>query len=158
MTDKIFSLKGKSYTFLLIFAWCLTFAVMAVIFSFSAQNSAASDEVSEGLLTRILQFLPFEISNRFLRKLAHFSEYALLGAVSFCAVSLTRRKPAYFSPLLFSALYAATDEIHQLFVPGRSGRAFDVLIDSSGAAAGIIFAVLLFAVIDLTVKKIGERC
>lgn len=153
MTDKIFSLKGKSYVTLTLLAWGLTIAVMAVIFSFSAQNSAASDEISEGLLSKILEILPFTISNFVLRKLAHFSEYALLGAVSLCAISLTRRKPAYFSALIFSSVYAATDEIHQLFIPGRSGRAFDVLIDSSGAAAGIIFIVVLFAVINALVRK-----
>ena len=37
-------------------------------------------------------------------------------------------------------LYAASDEIHQLFVPGRSGQLRDVLLDSDGVAAGILLA------------------
>ena len=37
-------------------------------------------------------------------------------------------------------LYAASDEIHQLFVPGRSGQLRDVFLDSAGVAAGILLA------------------
>ena len=39
--------------------------------------------------------------------------------------------------MLTAALYAATDEVHQLFVPGRSGQVSDVLLDSAGAIAGL---------------------
>ena len=43
-----------------------------------------------------------------------------------------------------TAVYAATDEIHQLFVPGRAGRFSDVCIDSAGAlAGGIVFALFV---------------
>ena len=40
-------------------------------------------------------------------------------------------------------LYAASDEIHQLFVPGRSGQLRDVLLDSAGVAAGILLAWMI---------------
>ena len=40
-------------------------------------------------------------------------------------------------PWLIAALYAASDEIHQLFVPGRSGQLSDVILDSAGALAGV---------------------
>ena len=40
-------------------------------------------------------------------------------------------------PWLIAAGYAATDEFHQLFVPGRSGQISDVLLDSAGALAGV---------------------
>lgn len=43
-----------------------------------------------------------------------------------------------FVPWLLAVLYAATDEIHQTFVPGRSGRVTDVLIDAAGAAVGVL--------------------
>ena len=42
-----------------------------------------------------------------------------------------------FLPWLIAALYAASDEIHQLFVPGRSGQLSDVILDSAGALAGV---------------------
>ena len=41
-----------------------------------------------------------------------------------------------------STAYAATDEFHQIFVPGRAGMVTDVMIDSSGALAGILLAAL----------------
>lgn len=44
---------------------------------------------------------------------------------------------------VFSCIYASSDEIHQLFVPGRAGQVRDVLIDTSGAVAGILLAILI---------------
>ena len=46
--------------------------------------------------------------------------------------------------LLICFLYACSDEIHQLFVPGRSGEARDVLIDTLGACLGVSFYYLVF--------------
>jgi VanZ family protein len=67
-----------------------------------------------------------------LRKVGHFLEYAVLGALLFRAVG---REPV---ALLLGSLYAATDEIHQAFVPGRLGSPLDWLIDTAGAAAGVL--------------------
>lgn len=44
-----------------------------------------------------------------------------------------------------AALYAATDEFHQLFVPGRAGLFTDVLIDATGAAIGLLVAGSIIA-------------
>jgi VanZ family protein len=67
-----------------------------------------------------------------LRKLAHFAEYAVLGALLFRAVG---REPVAF---LLGSLYAVSDEVHQAFVPGRLGSPLDWLIDTAGAAAGVL--------------------
>lgn len=71
------------------------------------------------------------------RKLAHFSIFALLGANA-CALmySLAPKRPLFIYPVLFSAFYAFTDELHQYFVPGRSMELRDMLIDTAGAALG----------------------
>lgn len=155
MTDKIFSLSGKKRTWMLIFLWAMTVLVMYIIFSFSAQSAEGSKALSQGLLDKILEIIPFEISHVFLRKAAHFSEYALLGAVSFCALSFTLKRNAFFWSWLLSTFYAITDEIHQLFIPGRACRAFDVFVDSSGAAAGIAFAALVFFILNLIYKRVS---
>lgn len=157
MTDKIFSMSGKKRTWLLIFLWAMTVLVMYIIFSFSAQSAEGSKELSQGLLDKILEIIPFEISHVFLRKAAHFSEYALLGAVSFCALSFTLKKKAFFWGWLLSTFYAVTDEIHQLFIPGRACRVFDIFVDSSGAAAGIAFAALVFFILNLIYKHISAN-
>lgn len=77
------------------------------------------------------------------RKSGHLTEYALLGALSVRAL----RKPGTSwnwkqagQGVALAALYAATDEIHQSFVPTRDGRVTDVLIDTVGAATGVWLA------------------
>ena len=78
------------------------------------------------------------------RKAAHASEYALLGILLTGAIMDIRKpwKRQLLACFLIGAAYAASDEFHQLFVPGRSGQIRDVMIDSAGVAAGIILACL----------------
>jgi VanZ family protein len=66
-----------------------------------------------------------------LRKIAHAAEYAVLGALLFRA--LGRELPA----VAIGIAYAVTDEVHQVFVPGRQGAAFDVLVDAAGVLVGV---------------------
>jgi VanZ family protein len=68
-----------------------------------------------------------------LRKLAHMAEYAIL-------LLLARRPLGDRAGLAFAILYAATDEWHQSFVPGRMGAFTDVLIDAAGAALALTLA------------------
>jgi VanZ family protein len=67
-----------------------------------------------------------------LRKAAHLTEYAILGALLVRA--LGRELPAF----LVGVAYAATDEVHQHFVRGRHASPADVLIDAVGIAIGIL--------------------
>jgi len=67
-----------------------------------------------------------------LRKLAHVAEYTLLGAL------LSRALRADLPALAAGIAYAASDELHQHFVPGRRGAPLDVLIDSVGVAIGVL--------------------
>lgn len=79
------------------------------------------------------------------RKGAHFSEYALMG----CLWYLWLHRIRFGMLIAFAAtvLYSLTDEIHQLFVPGRTGQFKDVLIDSSGGLCGILAGFVLLCVI-----------
>jgi VanZ family protein len=67
-----------------------------------------------------------------LRKLAHVTEYAVLGGLLLRAL----RSPA--AAVVVATLYAVTDEVHQLFVEGRHGAPLDVAIDAVGALAGVL--------------------
>ena len=69
-----------------------------------------------------------------LRKLAHLTEYAILGALLFRAL----RNPPL--AVLLGSAYAVTDEVHQLFVGGRHGSPVDWLIDTVGVVAGVVLA------------------
>ena len=119
----------------LIIAW------MIMVFAFSNQNGEGSSNLSMAITKWI--FHSEEIAQRmdpFIRKCAHMAEYAL-GAIlvySYCLTyeKMDSKKQIIFS-LCFTILYAATDELHQLFVSERSGQIIDVLIDSVGAAIGV---------------------
>ena len=69
-----------------------------------------------------------------LRKLAHFGEYAVLGLL---LVRAFGREPLAAAA---GVAYAATDELHQQFVPGRHAAFRDVAIDSAGVLAGLLLA------------------
>ena len=78
------------------------------------------------------------------RKAAHMTEYAILGLLSFAFYRgiLKKEKRQFLAALLTAAVYAATDEFHQYFIPGRSAEVMDVCIDTLGASIGL--AILFF--------------
>lgn len=135
-----------------IFLTILTVFWMAVIFFFSAQSADESTNASHTVgrvVGRIIisgfeQWEPEEqeeFASRIdfcVRKTSHAMEYAILCIF----ISLLLHSfgvpvgRCFWLSILCTAAYAATDEIHQLFVPGRSGRIGDVLIDSMGAVVG----------------------
>ena len=143
--------------------WLLVLGCMAVIFSFSGQSAEESTGLSDSLLYDVLSFLKLELSETmiaflsvFIRKVAHFSIYALLGALICLLMKwgyLLAGKRCFFAPVAISALYAFTDEFHQLFISGRSGQIKDVLIDSSGAVVGTVFVILLFSLLKRRQKN-----
>ena len=69
-----------------------------------------------------------------LRKIAHLTEYAILGALLVRAVG--RPWPAIV--IVIGALYAVSDEFHQHFVRGRHAAWYDVVIDTVGVTIGVI--------------------
>ena len=73
-------------------------------------------------------------------------EYALLAILVLTHMSCYVNKPKkyWLWGWAFCILYAITDEIHQLFVPGRSGRIFDVGVDAVGSLVGVaVFTIFL---------------
>ena len=131
---------------------------MIVIFSFSAKVAEDSEEMSRSVgmligkaVIKEYKEWPGKRQAAFaakidypVRKAAHASEYALLGILLTGAIMDIRKpwKRQLLACFLIGAAYAASDEFHQLFVPGRSGQIRDVMIDSAGVAAGIILACL----------------
>lgn len=104
-----------------------------------------------------------ELLNAILRKTGHFLGYGILSALVFIALRNTNRdrlRPLLQRPwgiylrdwwrgewvliaMLFTIVTAAYDEIHQTFIPSRTGRWQDVVIDSCGAAVIQIVMYLL---------------
>jgi VanZ family protein len=77
--------------------------------------------------------------NHIIRKNTHFIAYLVLGILVINALKRSGVDGirSVVPALLICVLYAASDEIHQLFVPGRGGQFVDVIIDSAGAIVGI---------------------
>ena len=131
----------------------LTVLWMLVIFLMSSQPADDSTETSlhvgETIGTVFVQGyrewpkekqIEFAVSiDHPVRKAAHATEYTILGILLY----MTSRKSFGMNPkssfrtaFLTGTVYAATDEFHQLFVPGRAGMITDVLIDSMGVLFG----------------------
>ena len=91
-----------------------------------------------------------------IRKTAHFTEYAVLGFVMVAWLRHSRlfKSHAHWLATVAGVIFAVSDEWHQTFVPGRSGQLTDVLIDSMGCVAGIVF---YYAVKTLWVRSRRQR-
>lgn len=141
-------------------AGVLAIVWMCVIFAFSAQTKEESSGVSESFSYRMVSstrfFFHLDMSDErvreiaeaiegLVRKAAHMTEYGILSVLLFIFIGQWELGFLLRGALSFgaTAVYAASDEIHQLFVPGRAGRFSDVCIDSAGALLGIIVFVLL---------------
>lgn len=129
-----------------------TISWMALIFYLSHQPASVSGELSGSLLAvieQIVAYFPFpfdgETVHFYLRKSAHFFAYFILGVLVFHTVRLyiDIALRSITSAFLITVLYAISDEVHQTFIPGRSGEVRDVLIDSAGSFTGIIIYLLL---------------
>ena len=146
--------RTKSQWVKLCLGWAAALSWMVVIFSLSAQTAGDSSALSGGLLQKLLQVFPFPISEFLLRKFAHFSEFALLGILFYLALLATALVPKPWLALLLTALYAVSDEVHQLFVPGRACQFRDMCIDTSGALLGIAICMGIYALYrHRTMKK-----
>lgn len=140
----------------------LTLCWMAVIFWFSAQEAEASSGLSGGFIARLLSFiLPgFETMDEpsrlalidslqtIVRKCAHMGVYAVLGVFvsMFMSTFSFGAAKQFIIALFLCIIYAASDEIHQYFVPGRSCEFRDICIDSVGALIGVSLCQALFYV------------
>ncbi len=145
--------KNKIVIYRIIFA-TLLICNFAIIFMFSSQDGEDSTSVSQGLIYNFLKIFmsnPVQISETilliepFIRKLAHFSIYALAGIwmISFLKTYNNTEKKRIIIGLTIGFLYALSDEFHQSFIGERNASIFDVLIDTLGFAFGMICVILL---------------
>lgn len=129
----------KIIWWVLIISWCSFIYV---------QSDKPADESSKSSI-RIVELVNksiegvaghgrFAISETFVRKVAHFLEYFVLGCLLFMGFLRTEnfRKTIIFA-LAAGFLYAVSDELHQNYVPGRAMRYYDVIIDTAGVATGL---------------------
>ena len=147
-------------------------AVMVAIFCFSAQPSVESANTSSGLVFGVIRLTIPDFDNLsardrwethkvvelIVRKAAHMAEYAALGFFAYLhafTANPDKRKKTFLVSLLFCALYAASDEIHQAFVPGRYATVVDVGVDTVGSLIGIL---IISAVITAAERRKKKKC
>ena len=131
---------------------------MCVIFAFSAQEEKESSAVSEALSYRMVNstgilfhlHLDEEDLRRIaaaiesaVRKAAHMTEFGILSVLVYVWLGKWQMAAGKRMSIaaIFAILYAASDECHQLFVPGRAGSIRDVVIDGTGAILGVCIFV-----------------
>ena len=140
---------------------------MGFIFSMSCENAEESSNTSGQTIRVVLSAVPgfeeqpeevkvniIEELQFIVRKSAHFIGYMILGILASGLIlqyeNINKKYPLAF---LICVIYAISDEIHQLFVPGRSGQVRDVLIDSAGSLLGIIIVMAFVKILIKFNKK-----
>lgn len=152
----------KVLSIILVFIW------MSVVFSFSNQQGEGSGNTSRKVSEIVVNII--DIKGQYtdsekqeliiqiepwIRKLAHYTIYIIGGvAIINCVYQFTsKEKMQIMISTTIGVLYAASDEMHQLMVNGRSGNVRDVIIDSLGILTGIIFFLFVNQLWKIISKK-----
>lgn len=129
---------------------------MAVIFLFSAQNGDESSSTSSRavfFICNIFHYSPspstLEVMTFCVRKAAHMTEFGILSLLTLNMIhkGFGAFRGIYLISFAFASLYAASDEIHQLFINGRSGQFTDWIIDSAGIIIWLFAAWVMMKII-----------
>ena len=158
-------MKVKVIRFILVLLLILTFGM---IFNFSNQDSeksgSTSQKVTEAITKDIKSIQKLNKNEKakvidkiedVIRKIAHFSIYALVGFLLmalFSTYSINEKNKIIYT-LIIGAIYATSDEFHQSFIPGRSGQVSDIFLDTLGVTVGGLFIILIIK----TVKKFRKE-
>ena len=92
-----------------------------------------------------------------IRKAAHMTEYAIFSIFVMIALIVDGIKGVRIPVIsaVIAIAFAATDEFHQTFVPGRYGCVLDVLIDAAGSIIGLIIVYIIYKNVC---KHKDEKC
>lgn len=132
-----------------IIAWILVAVCMMIIFWLSSQTADESSAQSTTLLIWLRSIFGNNAFTDFVvRKSAHFLEFAGLSFLFNIALWQTKKKRMAVLAIVLTSLYAVTDELHQIFVQGRSCQVSDWAIDTAGAILGAIGFLFILALIS----------
>ena len=150
----------------------LLIADMAFIFFNSAQVAAVSAGASQSVTEMVAPVIVPHYKEMddamkqqavaslegVLREAAHLLQFVPMGFALYLllhTVSLLEKIGRMRIPLTicFGFLYAISDEIHQLFVPGRSFQLFDIFMDTSGVTIGCVAGIILYFLVNRITKK-----
>lgn len=141
---------------LLIITWMIT------IFLFSNQQGNASSVTSNKVTKEIIEIIPstkhleenqkkeiVKKVNPIMRKIAHYTIYLIGGILImfFISTIVQSEKRCVLYSVLIGLIYAITDEIHQMFMDGRTAKITDVLIDTLGVITGVVIYITIKTII-----------
>mgnify|MGYP004566601119 FL=1 len=131
-------MSKNKISLLLVILWMIFIFIMS---SFDATSSSNQSNFIVDIITSIINIKDIGLLSFIIRKLAHFTEYFILGilVINF----ITRYDKKIIIAILLCIIYATSDEIHQIFVPGRSCQITDIMIDSLGSIMGIYLYKLI---------------
>lgn len=131
----------------------LSICWMIFIFYMSNQPSTVSSSQSGGFINMLCNIpvigivaenlMKIGLDEFLIRKSAHMFLYSVLAILLYMVVKGRSNIRDYSLVFILTALYAGTDEFHQLFIYGRSGEFRDVLVDSIGALIGLLLVFLI---------------
>jgi VanZ family protein len=137
----------KKFNIILLIIWLIT------IFMFSNDKAQVSSAKSDGISTTICNIIDSNCSESTLdtiifivRKTAHFLEYLILGILVINVIKDYKVLELKYliTGVVICMLYSISDELHQLFISGRSCQIRDVLIDTLGSITGIYLYQLIY--------------
>lgn len=139
----------------------LSIVCMIVIFKLSSHNSINTNSLSINFTSKLANIVFSEFNtlskdiqnimigqlNLLVRKIAHFLLYFILGFFSFASVHIITQKykKSLYMGITVCSIYAILDELHQIFVPGRTPLLKDVIIDVLGGICGMLFYFLIIS-------------
>lgn len=128
----------KYISIVLVIVW------MSVVFTLSSESGSKSENTSNSFTKTIFQnnISDEQVKNLsfIIRKTAHFTLYTI-GGICICLFVLLNFKNTnkiYLISYIIGTIYAIADELHQLYIPNRSGEIRDVIIDSFGILLGVV--------------------
>ena len=132
---------------------------LAVIWGHSFMSGESSGDESSFFKNLLEPFLELfvgkgNVTDHLVRKIAHFSEFAVLGVLFESMIQVKKREHFLNQSFIFfaSVSVAVADESIQLISPDRGPSVKDVLLDSAGAASGILITLLIFTIAH-SIKK-----
>ena len=137
----------------------LTVLILCFIWGNSLLPGSVSGAFSDWVRDLLAALFPGEVpgvttGGGLLRKIAHFTEFAALGATLCWRFGMLEKRK--ITALVFGFGAACVDETIQLFVPGRGPAMKDVAIDTCGVAAGMVLLLLTHKTTK-TIKQLKEK-
>lgn len=131
----------KRISIILVVIWMILIFIMS---SFNSTESSNQSGFIVDIIANIFNINNLNILSLIIRKLAHFTEYFILGLLVYNMI-YNHNKKTYIA-IIICILHATSDELHQILVPGRSCQLLDITIDSIGSLLGIYLLFIFFKI------------